>query len=521
MEPTTKQSYSAFLNDLSIIKSFCSGILVPKDYIWHVDDSLYLKPPTSLVQDAHKQGLEVYAYNFANDIPGSYNYSYDPTMEYLQFIDNPDFAVDGVLTDFPSTASEAVACLAHNKKGATMPKDKPLIITHNGASGDFASCTDLAYQKAVENGADVIDCSVQMTKDGIAICLDSADLMSSTTAVTTFMSQSAMIPEIQPNNGVFSFDLTWSEIQTLKPDLQSPLKQANLPRNPAMKNQGKFISLAEFLEFANDKAVSGILINIENAAYLASKGLDVISAVTTALTNSSFSKQATEKVFIQSNDSAVLSRFKEDSPYRRILLIKEIISDAPQPTVDEIKQIADAVNLPRSSIFSNSGGFLVTITDVVDKLQTANISVYVSTLRNEFMALAFDFFADPMLEVANYVSQVGVDGVVTEYPATAAAYMRSPCYNFTKRGRYTVLPIEPGSLMQMAAPGAAPPVEAPAPSLTVADVRDPPLPPVTSENASSLIASPPSAHSSGQPSNVMINASLLLLMAFISMAFLS
>ncbi|MQL96911.1 hypothetical protein Taro_029598 [Colocasia esculenta] len=150
-----------------------------------------------------------------------------------------------------------------------------------------------------------------------------------------------------------------------------------------------------------------------NAAYLASKGLDIISAVATALKNSSFAKQATEKVFIQSDDSAVLSRFKEDSPYRRILLIKEIISDTPQSTIDEIKQIADAVNLPRSSIFPNSGGFLVTITDVVDKLQTANISVYVSTLRNEFMALTFDFFADPMLEVANYVSQVGVDGVVT------------------------------------------------------------------------------------------------------------
>lgn len=91
-----------------------------------------------------------------------------------------------------------------------------MIISHNGASGDYTGCTDLAYEKAVMDGADIIDCSVQMSKDGIAFCLDSADLLGDTTAITTFMSKSSNIPEIQPMNGVFTFDLTWTEIQTLK-----------------------------------------------------------------------------------------------------------------------------------------------------------------------------------------------------------------------------------------------------------------------------------------------------------------
>lgn len=39
---------------------------------------------------------------------------------------------------------------------------KPLIISHNGASGDYPDCTDLGYQKAVDDGADVIDCTVQV-----------------------------------------------------------------------------------------------------------------------------------------------------------------------------------------------------------------------------------------------------------------------------------------------------------------------------------------------------------------------
>lgn len=94
-----------------------------------------------------------------------------------------------------------------------------LIITHNGASGVYPGSTDLAYQQAVNDGADIIDCSVQMSKDGVAFCSDSADLMASTTAMTMFMSRAASIPEIQNNSGIYSFDLTWSEIQSVKRNL--------------------------------------------------------------------------------------------------------------------------------------------------------------------------------------------------------------------------------------------------------------------------------------------------------------
>ena len=108
VEPSTNQTYGSLLKNLTFIKMFASGILVPKGYIWPVDSGLYLLPHTSLVSDAHKVGLEVFASDFANDILVSYNYSYDPLAEYLQFIDNGDFSVDGVLSDFPITPSEAV-----------------------------------------------------------------------------------------------------------------------------------------------------------------------------------------------------------------------------------------------------------------------------------------------------------------------------------------------------------------------------------------------------------------------------
>ncbi|KAL5100269.1 hypothetical protein RYX36_004596, partial [Vicia faba] len=62
--------------------------------------------------DAHNQGLEVYASGFANDLFSSYDYNYDPTAEYLQFIAK-DVSIDGLVIDFPSTASNFIELQLH------------------------------------------------------------------------------------------------------------------------------------------------------------------------------------------------------------------------------------------------------------------------------------------------------------------------------------------------------------------------------------------------------------------------
>uniref|UniRef100_A0A453C6S8 glycerophosphodiester phosphodiesterase n=2 Tax=Aegilops tauschii subsp. strangulata TaxID=200361 RepID=A0A453C6S8_AEGTS len=119
LEPSTKETYGSMLKNLTFIKTFASGILVPKKYIWPVSPDNYLQPYTSIVDDAHKAGLEIYAADFANDFALSYNHSYDPLAESLSFIDNGAFSVDGILTDFPVTPSEAIGCFANLNKSNT------------------------------------------------------------------------------------------------------------------------------------------------------------------------------------------------------------------------------------------------------------------------------------------------------------------------------------------------------------------------------------------------------------------
>jgi glycerophosphoryl diester phosphodiesterase len=94
---------------------------------------------------------------------------------------------------------------------------KPVIISHSGASGIYAGSTDLAYQQAVSDGADIIDCSVQMTSDGVPICLNSVDLVDGTTVVQSpFNTHLSSIPEIHGGaSRIFTFNITWIEIKSL------------------------------------------------------------------------------------------------------------------------------------------------------------------------------------------------------------------------------------------------------------------------------------------------------------------
>ncbi|KAL0340435.1 UNVERIFIED_CONTAM: Glycerophosphodiester phosphodiesterase GDPDL7 [Sesamum radiatum] len=478
VEPTTKLTYGSLVKDLPMIKSFASGILIPKEYIWPVNNARVLQPATSLVQDAHREGLSVYASGFANDNFLSYNYSFDPAREYLQFFDNSQFAVDGVLSDFPSTASEAIA----------------LIISHNGASGDYPGSSDVAYQKAIDDGADLIDCSVQLSKDGIAFCSDRPDLLRTSTAATIFMDRVSKVPEIQEHDGIFSFDLTWSEIQSLKPQIESTFEN-ELSRNPANKNSGKIVNLSEFLELAKQKAVRGVYISIENAAYLASqKNLDIVGTVSSALSNATLDKEPKQK---------------------RVLYIYEPISGAPAQVAQEVKKYADAIFVHRDAIVASTENFCQNFTNTIPAFHAVNISIYVGILKDEFENLNFDYLSDPYVELATYNS-LKVDGIMTDFPATANMFVRSSCA--TQGSPYVIRPVEPGYLYVSPDPITEPPL------LSTADVVDPPLPAIaknlTTQSAAgsaSPSGPPPPAPKSSSTSSVAVGAEGFILAAIVAL----
>ncbi|KAF9666499.1 hypothetical protein SADUNF_Sadunf16G0235500 [Salix dunnii] len=483
IELSTNQTYDSLSKNFTFIKTFASGILIPKSYIWPTDASNYLQPPhTSIVSDAHKAGLEVFVSDFNNDVPLSYDYSYDPVTEYLNFVDNVDFSVDGVLSDFPITPSAAIGCFSGLGKNAA-PQVNFSVISKNGASGDYPGCTDLAYQNAISFGADVIDCPVQMSKDGIPFCLGSINLYRSTTiAQLSYNDRSKIIPQIEASRGIFTFSLTWSEIQNLTPMISNPYSKFELSRNPKFKNSGRFLTLSDFLALAkNTSSLSGVLIRIENAAYLIeTEGLPVTTKVLDVLSKAGYDNQTSKKVMIESTNSSVLMKFKDKKNYEVVYRIEEDIRDAQDAALKDIKGFADSVVISKSSVFPDSGSFLSGATNVVPRLQSHGLSVYVETFSNEFVSQAWDYFSDPTVEINSFVVGANINGVITEFPLTSARYKRNLCMG--KDLPSYMSPAQPGSLMQLITPAALPPAEPPNPVLSVSDVVEAPLPSVTARS---------------------------------------
>ncbi|VVB16088.1 unnamed protein product [Arabis nemorensis] len=482
-EPTTNQTYGSILSNLTFVKTFASGILVPKYYVMPLDKQ-YLLPPTSLVQDAHKAGLQVYVSGFANDVDIAYNYSFDPVSEYLSFLDNGNFSVDGVLSDFPITASASIDCFSHIGRNATKQVDF-LVISKNGASGDFPGCTNLAYEKAIKDGADVIDCSVQMSSDGKPFCSSSINLRDSTTvAQTPFRNRSTNISEISSDEGIYTFSLTWPEIELLTPAISNPFREDySMFRNPNERNSGKLLSLSEFLNLAkNSNSLSGVLISVENVVYLREKqGLDVVKAVLDTLTETGYSSgTTTTKVMIQSTNSSVLVDFKKQSLYETVYKVEETISDILDFGVEDIKKFANAVVVRKSSIFPHADAFVTGETKVVQRLHKFQLPVYVELFQNEFVSQPFDYFSDPTVEINSYITGAGINGTITEFPLTAARYKRNRCLGRKETPSY-MIPVQPGGLLTIVSPTSLPPAQAPNLVITDADVFEPPLRPITAE----------------------------------------
>src|SRR5215468_5747873 len=52
----------------------------------------------------------------------------------------------------------------------------PLVFAHRGASAERPEHTEEAYQLAIEQGADGLECDVRLTRDGHLVCIHDATL---------------------------------------------------------------------------------------------------------------------------------------------------------------------------------------------------------------------------------------------------------------------------------------------------------------------------------------------------------
>lgn len=163
---------------------------------------------------------------------------------------------------------------------------------------------------------------------------------------------------------------------------------------------------------------------LQNAAFLAkSLGIDIVDSVTKALSAAGFDNQPTKEVLIQSKDSAVLVKLKQQkTKCKLVYTLPSGIGDAYNSSLKDIKKFAEAVVVDRKSVFTLSSDFIIRQNRLVQDLQSAGLAVYAQVFRNEFVAQPLDFFGDATVEINYYDQTFNLSGLITDFPKTVRRY---------------------------------------------------------------------------------------------------
>lgn len=125
---------------------------------------------------------------------------------------------------------------------------------------------------------------------------------------------------------------------------------------------------------------------------------------------------------IQSTNSSVLKAFKGNGSYELVYRVDESIHDALNETVEDIKSFADSVVVSKVSVYPVNWQFITGVSDVVAKMQSFKLPVYVEIFSNEFTSQAWDFFSDATVEINSFYMGANINGVITDFPKTSARY---------------------------------------------------------------------------------------------------
>jgi glycerophosphoryl diester phosphodiesterase len=103
--PLTSSPADVTADRLAVVARYADGLGVEKRLIVPEGPDRRVRPPTTVVRDAHAAGLFVHAWTMRNEpVYLSPSYSGDPAAEVRQFV---ALGVDGVFSDFPDVAVKA------------------------------------------------------------------------------------------------------------------------------------------------------------------------------------------------------------------------------------------------------------------------------------------------------------------------------------------------------------------------------------------------------------------------------
>jgi glycerophosphoryl diester phosphodiesterase len=310
---------------------------------------------------------------------------------------------------------------------------KPLLIAHRGASGYAPEHTLLAYEVAIQQGADFVEQDLQMTKDGALICMHDPELERTTDVAEVFPDRATLRDPDEtgkPHRGYFVIDFTLAEIKRL--DAGAWFNRANaFAARPEFAGQ-RVPTLAETIATVGKRA--GLYIELKHYPFYKRLGFDMAAQLAAALKATGY-ERTPERIFIQSFFKEALLRMQQLAPgYPRVQLLpmedagrKDDSAKITAALAQEIARYAQGAG-PNKSMLKDAGD--------VATLHTAHLVIHPYTFRGTTLAVRRRPLDEKQANGAslrdNIIADIkryldyGIDGGFTDYPqlwkeATAAA----------------------------------------------------------------------------------------------------
>ncbi|MCL9843015.1 glycerophosphodiester phosphodiesterase [Ralstonia solanacearum] len=335
--------------------------------------------------------------------------------------------------------------------GDTTPIATVQVIGHRGAPALRPEHTLASYQKAIDDGADIIEPDLVATRDGVLVARHENEI-SGTTNVADLPQftgrRTTKTIDGQSVTGWFTEDFTLAELKTLRareriPDIR--------PDNTAYNDQFDIPTLAEIIALARDQSALhgrniGLYPETKHPTYFQSIGLPLEDRLIAALRQDDFTASRTT-VYIQSFEVANLKSIRNSiggsQPNWKLVQLMGIADQRPYDfTVAKdtrtygdlmtdqglrgIATYANGVGPAKSSIIAlDANGALTSPSDLIRNAHNAGLVVHPYTFRPEniFLPASLRSGADNARNVSGSIQEIqaflraGVDGFFTDDPA--------------------------------------------------------------------------------------------------------
>lgn len=335
--------------------------------------------------------------------------------------------------------------------GRAGPTESPVVIAHRGVPGHRLEHTRPSYRLAIEQGADFIEPDVVCTRDGVLVVRHENEIGHTTDV--------ALHPEFADRrttklvdgvwmSGWFTEDFLLEELRTLR--VRERLPQLR-PQNMALAGTERILTFDEVLDIAlaanarGRENPVGVYVETKHPAYFAGLGLDLNHRLLAALEKvGAHRRGAALPVVIQSKETGNLRRLRERTslPLVQLMDLKGApwdLAELHDPTtyadlctparLADVATYADGIGPHKSLVIGRDEHRRLTgDTGLAAAAHDAGLFVHVWTMRDENNFLPADFrTSDDVADVGDAAGEyrtffdVGVDGVFSDYPATAVA----------------------------------------------------------------------------------------------------